>query len=592
MPFDGIVTKCIVSELNDLLSGGRIDKVFQPENDEIVLLIRSKGQNYRLVASANASNPRLHLTTLQKENPSTPPVFCMLMRKHVAGGRLLDISFHDYERVITLNIESVNELGDLTVKKLVVEIMGKHSNIILLNSENKIIDSVKHVDSDISSFREVMPARIYILPPAQNKELPENIEVDNIFFEENMERAKHPEGLLLNTIKGFSPYTCRDICAAAGVQPKTPLNELNDSDKEKIKAALVNYIDKIKSSNFSPCIIYEDKSLLKPIDFYCFKPSKEVFYKSYDLLSTALDEYYMLRDTNERLGQKMGDVLKVVKNGIERCQKKASMFDEKLKEVSDRDKLQLYGELITANIYCIPEGAKSVKVLNYYSDNEEYIDIPLNEHKSAQDNAQKYFKQYSKAKSTHLNVTKQLEETLSELEYLQSVLAMLENCSSRQEIDEIRQELIDQGYIRKSLKNARKKQDKPSSPLEFVSSDGFQILVGKNNKQNDLLTLKTAASNDLWLHTKNIPGSHVIIRTERRNVPDSTLLEAATLAAYHSSAKMSYNVPVDYTTVKNVKKPSGAKPGMVIYENFKTINVTPEEEIITKIINNKNNLAK
>ncbi len=592
MPFDGIVTKCIVSELNDLLSGGRIDKVFQPENDEIVLLVRSKGQNHRLVASANASNPRLHLTTLQKENPAAPPVFCMLMRKHVAGGRLLDISFHDYERVITLNIESVNELGDLTVKKLVVEIMGKYSNIILLNSENKIIDSVKHVDSDISSVREVMPARLYILPPAQNKELPEHIKVDKIFNEENLEGAKHLEGLILNIVKGFSPYTCRDICAAAGVQPKTPLNQLTDSDKEKIKIALTSYIDKIKSNNFSPCIVYEDKSLLRPIDFYCFEPSKEVFYKSYDLLSTALDQYYMLRDTNERLGQKMGDVLKVVKNGIERCQKKASMFNEKLREIADRDKLQLYGELITANIYCIPEGAKSVRVLNYYSENEEYIDIPLNEYKSAQDNAQKYFKQYSKAKSTHLNVTKQLEETLSELEYLQSVLAMLENCSSRQEIDEIRQELIDQGYIRQSVKNARKKQDKPSSPLEFVSSDGFQILVGKNNKQNDLLTLKTAASNDLWLHTKDIPGSHVIIRTERNIVPDSTLLEAATLAAYHSSAKMSYNVPVDYTNVRNVKKPSGAKPGMVIYENFKTINVTPEEEMVIKIINNKNILCK
>ncbi|HEX2927032.1 MAG TPA: NFACT RNA binding domain-containing protein [Ruminiclostridium sp.] len=592
MPFDGIVTKCIVSELNDLLSGGRIDKVFQPEGDEIVLLVRSKGQNYRLVASANASNPRLHITTVQKENPAIPPVFCMLMRKHVSGGKLLDISFHDYERVITLNIESVNELGDLTVKKLVVEIMGKYSNIILLNSEDKIIDSVKHVDSDISSVREVMPARAYMLPPAQNKELPENISVDKLFDQENVNGAKNLEGLILNQVKGFSPYTCRDICASAGVPPKTPPGDLSASEKEKVTAALTEYIYKIKSNSFNPCIIYEDKNFLRPIDFYCFEPSREIFYKSYDLLSTALDQYYMLRDTNERLGQKMGDVLKVVKNGIDRCRKKEAMFNEKLREVADRDKLQLYGELITANIYCIPSGAKSARVLNYYSENEEYIDIPLNEYKSAQDNAQKYFKQYSKAKSTHLNVTKQLEETLSELHYLESVLTMLDNCSSRQEIDEIRQELTDQGYIRQSLKNARKKQDKPSSPLEFVSSDGFHILVGKNNKQNDLLTLKTAASNDLWLHTKNIPGSHVIIRTERNTVPDSTLFEAATLAAYHSSAKMSYNVPVDYTTVRNVKKPSGAKPGMVIYESFKTINVTPDEEKVLKIKQNINTLNK
>lgn len=582
MPFDGIVTKCIVNELNLLLAGGRVEKVVQPENDEVVLLVRSKGKNYRLVASANASYPRLHITKTQKENPKTPPVFCMLMRKHIAGGKLLDISFHDYERVISINIESVNELGDLSVKKLVIEIMGKHSNIILLNSEDKIIDAVKHIDSDISSVREVMPARQYSLPPAQNKQLPESVSPSNLLNNEENE-AKHIEGLILNTIKGFSPYTCRDICANAGVSPKTPLSELLNTDKVNIISALSIYLDKIKNNSFEPCIIYEDKIFLRPIDFYCFNPSQTTYVKQYDLLCIALDDYYSLRDTNERLGQKMGDVVKVVKNGIDRCEKKVSIFTDKLRDVADREKLKLYGELITANIYCIPNGAKSAKVLNYYSESEEYLDIPLNEYRSAQDNAQKYFKQYTKAKSTHLNVTHQLEDTLSELQYLESVKTMLGNCSSKHEIDEIRQELIDQGYIKSSVRNTKKKQDMPSSPLEFISCDGFHILVGKNNKQNDMLTLKTAGAYDLWLHTKNIPGSHVIIRTDRKEVPDTTLLEAATLAAYHSNAKMSYNVPVDYTIVKNVKKPSGAKPGMVIYENFKTINVTPDEEKINVI---------
>ncbi len=583
MPFDGIVTKCIVNELNCLLAGGRVDKVFQPEADEIVLLIRSRSQNYRLVASANANYPRLHITASQKENPQTPPVFCMLMRKHLAGGKLLDISFHDYERVISINIESVNELGDLSVKRVVVEIMGKHSNIILLNSEDKIIDSVKHVDSDISSVREVMPARPYNLPPAQNKELPENVISDKIFEHPYVSEAKNLEALLLNLIKGFSPYTCREICSAAGVASKTTISALSDYDREKIISALKNYLLQIKNDSFEPSIIYQDKNFLKPVDFYCFSPKQQVIYKKYQLLSVALDEFYSLRDTNERLTQKMGDVVKVIKNGIDRCEKKIALFNDKLREVSDREKLQLYGELITANIYCIPAGSKSVRVLNYYSENEEYIDIPLNEYKSVQENAQKYYKQYAKAKSTHINATEQLKDAISELEYLQSVQTMLENCSSRQEIDEVRQELIDQGYIKASVRNAKKKQDKPSSPLEFTSCDGFQIFVGKNNKQNDLLTLKQAASNDIWLHTKNIPGSHVIIRTERREVPDSTLLEAAILAAYHSSAKMSYNVPVDYTIVKNVKKPSGAKPGMVIYESFKTIYVTPDEDKVFKI---------
>ena len=586
MPFDGIVTKCIVNELNSLLAGGRVDKVFQPEADEIVLLIRAKSQNYRLVASANANYPRLHITTSQKENPQTPPVFCMLMRKHLSGGKLLDISFHDYERVISINIESVNELGDLSVKRVVVEIMGKHSNIILLNSEDRIIDSIKHVDSDISSVREVMPARTYILPPAQDKELPEKVLSEKLFDFPQAQDAKHIEGLLLNVIKGFSPYTCREICAEAGVESKKQVSSLSNIEKEKIVESLKCYLNQIINNTFEPCIIYQDKNFLKPIDFYCFSPKQQVIYKKYDLLSFALDDFYSLRDTNERLAQKMGDVVKVIKNGIDRCEKKLAIFNDKLREVADRDKLQLYGELITANIYCIPSGSKTARVLNYYNENEEYLEIPLNEYKSAQDNAQKYYKQYSKAKSTHVNVTQQLKDTAAELEYLHSVQTMLENCSNRLEIDEIRQELIDQGYIRASSRNNKKKQDKPSSPLEFKSKDGFQILVGKNNKQNDLLTLKLAASGDIWMHTKNIPGSHVIIRTERREVPDTTLLEAAILAAYHSSAKLSYNVPVDYTTVRNVKKPSGAKPGMVIYENFKTINVTPDEEKVIKISQN------
>ncbi|OPX43510.1 hypothetical protein CLHUN_26570 [Ruminiclostridium hungatei] len=583
MPFDGIVTKCIVNELNSLLAGGRVDKVFQPEADEIVLLIRSKSRNYRLVASANANYPRLHITAAQKENPQAPPVFCMLMRKHLSGGKLLDISFHDYERVISLNIESVNELGDLSVKRVVIEIMGKHSNIILLNSQDKIIDSIKHVDSDISSVREVMPARPYSLPPAQDKELPESVEADHIFRHRTAGEAKHLEGLLLNIIKGFSPYTCREICAAAGVAPKTPVADLDGSQREKVISALKDYLDRIKNNAFQPCIVYQDKNLLRPLDFYCLAPSQPVIFKNYELLSVALDDFYALRDTNERLSQKMGDVVKVIKNSIDRCEKKISIFHDKLREVSDRNKLQLYGELVTANIYCIPPGSKAARVLNYYSENQEYINIPLNEHKSVQENAQKYYKQFSKAKSTHLNVTQQLKETLSELEYLQSVQAMLENCSNRLEIEEVRQELTDQGYIRASARNQKKKQDKPSAPLEFTSSDGFVILVGKNNKQNDLLTLKLASAGDIWLHTRNIPGSHVVIRTERREVPNSTLEEAAALAAHHSSARMSHNVPVDYTLVKNVKKPGGAKPGMVIYDNFKTINISPEEEKIIKI---------
>ncbi len=574
MPFDGIVTKCIVNELNELLSGGRIDKVFQPEYDEIVMLIRSKGQNYRLVASANASYPRLHITSTTKENPQIAPVFCMLMRKHVQGGHLIDITFNDYERIITLNIESVNEMGDLSVKSLVIEIMGKHSNIILLNSDGKIIDAVKHVDSDISSVREIMPARPYSLPPAQEKISPEKVNVDTFF--DNITQAKNIETLLLSSIKGFSPYICREICSMADVSPKTQLDAISSFDSLRISLATV--LKSIEACDFKPCIVYQDEAMYKPIDFYCLPPKQYPNYKEYELMSRALDEYYSTKDTIERLSQKKGDVVKLVKNCIDRCEKKLSIQQDKLRDVADRDKLQLYGELITANIYCIPKGSKIATVSNYYSENGEYIDIPLDENKTPQENAQRYFRQYSKAKSTYTNTVQQLEDSINELNYLESVKTMLDNCVSAQDIEEIRQELADSGYAKASVKNNKKKQPKPSEPHQFISSDGFTILVGKNNRQNDTLTLKTAASSDIWLHTKNIPGSHVIIRTDRREITDKTLLEAAVLCAYHSSAKLSANVPVDYTAVKNVKKPSGAKPGMVIYENFKTINVTPSEE--------------
>ncbi len=579
MPFDGIVTKCIVNELNGLLSGGRIDKVFQPEYDEVVMLIRSKGQNYRLVASANASYPRLHITSTTKENPQIAPVFCMLMRKHVQGGHLLDITFNDYERIITLNIESVNEMGDLSVKSLVIEIMGKHSNIILLNSDGKIIDAVKHVDSDISSVREIMPARPYSLPPAQDKISPEKVNVDTLF--DNATQIKNIETLLLSSIKGFSPYICREICSMADVSPKAQLDAISSFDS--LKTSLATVLKSIEACDFKPCIVYQDEAMYKPTDFYCLPPKQYPYYKEYELMSQALDEYYSTKDTIERLSQKKGDIVKLVKNCIDRCEKKLSIQQDKLRDVADRDKLQLYGELITANIYCIPKGSKIATVSNYYSEDGEYIDIPLDENKTPQENAQRYFRQYSKAKSTYTNTVQQLEDSINELNYLESVKTMLDNCVGTQEIEEIRQELADSGYAKTSVKNNKKKQPKPSEPHQFISSDGFTILVGKNNRQNDTLTLKTAASSDIWLHTKNIPGSHVIIRTDRREVTDKTLFEAAVLCAYHSSAKLSANVPVDYTTVKNVKKPSGAKPGMVIYENFKTINVTPTEELVRAI---------
>lgn len=585
MPFDGIVTKCIVQELSDILVGGRVEKVFQPEADEIILNIRSQGKNLRLLLSANANHPRIHVTSTVKENPAAPPVFCMLLRKHLSGGKITGVSFYDFERVVGLRIESMNELGDMTEKLLLTEIMGKHSNIILLNSEDRIIDAVKHVDSDMSSVREIMPARQYTPPPTQHKKSPAELDTASFYREmtDAAEAGISTEKGILNYIKGFSPLICREICHRASLDGKRAVGNLSDSEVGLLKDVLSSTLKDISSNSFSPCIIYEDENFEKPFDYHCFKIEQYPFVRSFSSISDVLENFYSAKDTIERLKQKKSGLTKVLANEIDRCRRKLSLHREKLRDVSDREKLKLSGELITANIYCIPPNHKKVSLLNYYSESEEYVDIPMDENLSPQENAQRYFRRYSKAKSTFIYTNRQLEETQKELDYLESVQLLLENCALTQEIEEIRQELIDQGYIKEKRKPGKKKKETVSKPLRFISSDGYEILVGKNNRQNDLLTMKNASSNDMWLHTRNIPGSHVIVRKQQNDIPDATLVEAAEIAAFHSRARNSSTIPVDYTTVKNVKKPPGAKPGMVIYENFKTVIVTPVESKIKKL---------
>ncbi|MDP4180193.1 MAG: NFACT RNA binding domain-containing protein [Bacillota bacterium] len=584
MPFDGVVVKCVVNELSDILTGSRVEKIFQPESDEIIINIRAKGQNYKLLLSASANYPRIHFTDSSKENPAIPPVFCMLLRKHLSGGRITGIEFHDFERIITINIESVNELGDLTNKNLIIEIMGRHSNIILTNSDGRILDSIKHVDNEVSRVREVMPGRQYIMPPAQDKYNPETLDLESFINEASCECQTSAEKYLLNKIKGFSPLLCREISFLSGVDDRTSFINIPQGKKESFKNALEYTIKAIASNNFKPCIIFESDDFYRPIDFHCLNIEQYKYVKHYELMNNTLDEFYKEKDSVERSKQKKSDVLKILNNNLDRCHKKLSLQQEKLREVSDRDKLKLFGELITANIYSIPKSAKSVSLLNYYSDDNDYIDIKLDPDFTPQQNAQRYFKQYSKSKSAFFSTTKQLEETSKEIEYLEGVLQLLDNCSSLQEINEVRQELSNEGYLSKRKNNNSNKKEKPSAPLHFRSSDGFDIFVGKNNKQNDLLTLKQSTSFDIWLHTKNIPGSHVIIKNSQKAVPDNTLLEASIIAAYHSKAKSSANVPIDYTAVKNVKKLPGAKPGMVNYENYKTIIVTPDEKLVKKLL--------
>ena len=582
MPFDGIVAKSITEELNDTLLGGRVEKIFQPEADEIILNIRSKGQNRKLILSASPNYPRIHITEGSKENPSAPPVFCMLLRKHLSGGKITGIDFFDFERIISIHVESLNELGDLTEKKLIIEIMGRHSNIILINEQDKILDSIKHVDNEVSSVREVMPARPYVLPPAQDKISPLTLDIDKM-LENGRGEAVPVEKFFLNKIKGFSPLLCREICSRADIEGKTPVSGLTAEMLYRIKVEITKLIESIAGSDFKPCVVFEDNKMESPLDFHCVEITQYSNVRYLTSISEVLDTFYARKDKAERLKQKKSGILKVLNNSVERCNKKIALHQDKLRDVSDRENLKLYGELITANIYCIPKGSKKISLMNYYSENEEFVEISLDENLTPQENAQRLYKQYAKAKTAFSYTSEQMSETLKELNYLESVLHLLDNCVTLQEIDEIRQELIEQGYMTDRKRSHGRKQDKASAPLHYKSSDGFDIFVGKNNKQNDLLTMKLSSSNDTWLHTKDIPGSHVLIRKQQNSIPDSTLLEAAMLAAYHSKARMSSGVAVDYTTVKNVRKSPGAKPGMVIYENYKTIIVTPDESIANKL---------
>jgi len=508
----------------------------------------------------------------------------MILRKHLSGGKILSFDFHDFERIITINFECITELGDTVIKKLIVEIMGKHSNIILTNEQDIIIDAIRHIDSDISRVREVMPARHYVLPPKQDKISPFEIDPSHFFTDDSANLVKTDTSMpldkyLLSKIRGFSPLLCREICFRADVDSKIIIDTMTLRHIESVKSSFIELVDEIRTGKFSPCVIFNSFNQEIPQDFHCLNIKNVGKVQKYDSISEAMDVFYLERDRAERNMQKKSNLTKALSNRIDRCYKKLAIREETIRSVEDRDNLRLYGELITANIFNIKKGIDCVKLQNYYSPDGEYISIPLEVNLSPQDNAQKYFKKYNKAKSAFVQTNKQIVENHQEIKYLESVVHMLDSAETVQEIDDIRQELIEEGYIKAGAKDKkgkrRIKNQKENSPAMFKSSDGFTIYAGKNNKQNDILTLKTASSSDIWLHTKNIPGSHVIIRGEGREISETAILEAAIIAARHSKARTSSNVNVDYTKVKYVKKPAGAKPGMVIYTHYRTLTVTP-----------------
>lgn len=589
MSFDGFVTHAIALELNEKLSGARVDKIYQPERDEIIISFRANGSVLRLLLCANPSSPRIHLTEQKTENPPTAPLFCMILRKHLQGGKLISAVQNHFDRVIMLKIESYTELGDLTVKTLVIEIMGRHSNIILLSEKNIIIDSIRHVDLTVSSVRQILPGLFYSLPPAQDKLEPGKI--DKNTFENLLSSSDKNityEKFLLSKVMGISPLIAREIVYRAYGSNDIIISSM---PAEKMISASEEMFKNISCGKFYPVTVTESGAK-KPAEFSCVKLTEYSSFseKHFESISAAADSYFSLRSANERLHQKSCGLSKLLSNNIQRCKKKIAIHEKNLEKSKNRDKYRMYGDLITANIYRINYGDKVARVENFYSENQEQIDIPLKENLSPSKNAQNYYKLFSKAKTTEEHSKNELKSSKDELYYLESVLESLSLASSTEDINEIKEELTEQGYIAKIKNKKNKKQTSKTAPLKFITDDGYTVYVGRNNKENDFLTLKSSYSTDIWLHTKIIPGSHTIIKTGgNSDVPPGTIYQAAALAAYHSKAKSSSQVPVDYTTVKNVKKPNGAKPGLVIYDNYNTVYVSPDEELVNRLKKNAEN---
>jgi len=575
MPFDGILTHFMSQELNTKLSGGRIGKIYQVSRDTVILHVRAGGENHRLLASCNASSPRIHLTENQYETPDNPPVFCMLLRKHLSGAIIRGFQTSGFERVITMEAEATDELGDRAHKKLVVEIMGKHSNIILLNSEDRIIDAMRHVDSEVNRVRELLPARPYIAPPAQGKLDPSLESTRTILVESLSESGRSVENYLLDKLQGFSPVLCRELCARASLDERRSASGLTSEEAARLAETLRNMMDTLLNQGPVPVVVH-DAASGKPVDYHITDLVQYPSRKHYDTISQAVDAYYRSRLMKEANAQKSHELAKTVGKYIEKCEKRLSANVQVYEENMDYERFRLFGELITSSIYALKKGMNSARLRNYYAEGEEYVEIPLDPQKSPQDNAQYYFRRYAKAKNACNYAKNQIESLKKELSWLESVMLALENTEDSSQLQDIRLELYEQGYLKFLPRKGRRETGLNSSPIRVVSSDGFEIFIGRNNKQNDRLTMKTARHEDIWLHVKDFPGSHVIIRTEGRQVPDSTLEEAAGYAAWFSKARSAPKVEVDYTPVRNVKKPSGAKPGMVIYVNYKTIVATPK----------------
>lgn len=562
MAFDGITIACLRKELSDRLVGGRITKIVQPEADELLLTIKNNAAQYRLLLSASASLPLVYLTEKNKNAPMTAPGFCMLLRKHLGGGRITAVTQPSLERILRFEIEHLDEMGDLCRKYLIAELMGKHSNLIFCREDGTILDSIKHVSLAVSSVREVLPGRTYFIPHTQDKLDPLTASPAEMI--EAVCAKPAPLGKAIYTsLTGFSPAMAEELCHRSFLESARPAAALENRERDMLQHQLLRLMESIKGEDFTPRIYYNGK---EPAEFSAVPLTmyEDLDAQSFEDMSGLLESYYAVKNTLTRIHQKSADLRRVVQTALERTRKKYALQLKQLQDTEKREKYKVWGELIHTYGYGVPEGARSMQALNYYT-NEE-ITIPLDSTLTAQENAKRYFDKYGKLKRTFEAVTKLLEETRNEIEHLESIQTALDMALTEEDLAPVREELVEYGYIRrKSGRNSGKKPKLSSRPYHYLSSDGFDIYVGKNNFQNDELTFQFASGNDWWFHAKGVPGSHVILKSEGRELPDRAFEEAGRLAAYYSKNRGGDKVEIDYVEKKHVKKPGGGKPGFVVY---------------------------
>ena len=572
MPLDAMCMTGVLHELRETVTGGKIDKIYQPSRDEVIFHMRTGSGNVKLLLSAHPAHPRAQLTGITRENPDSPPMFCMLLRKYLTGARLLELSQPPLERLAEFRFETLNELGDRVERRLILECIGRRSNLILLDGEGRITDCMRRVDTDLSAKRPLMPGMFYQYPETIDKQNPFTLSESEL---QNCLRAAPADvpwdKWLLDTFTGFSPLIARELAFRAG------------EDREALETQFMRLVSDVKENNFTPVALLREGAA---VDFSFlpilqYGPGTEL--KRYETFSGLLDDFYAARETQERVKQKGQDFIKQVKNARDRVARRVTNQEKELEATKDRERLRQYGDIVTSNLYAMQRGMNLLRAQNFYDPEGGEVEIPLDPLKTPQQNAAKYYKDYNRAKTAEQVLTVQISRGKQELEYLESVLENITLAESDRDLQEIRQELADAGYLKRQKTAAKREKRVISKPMEFRSTAGLPISVGKNNGQNDRLTTKEARKGDVWLHTQKIHGSHVILHTGGTEPDGESLREAAMLAAWFSQGRESGNVPVDYTPVKFVKKPAGAKPGMVVYYTYETMYVTPEEELVKKL---------